>query len=131
MKKIFVFALASLLALSACSKKQEIETTDAQDVEEAEDIQEQLPEGAPFKEFPNQFEISTTIAMSNFMPSGRYIADGNTVYGQAFNSSGKPEFVRFDLEKKGDFWEPVSHKVIEKEIQATHCCPTTFQNSAS
>ena len=75
---------------------------------------------SPLNDIPKAFEITTTAAMSNFMQSGRYAADGKTVYGQAFDPSGKPEFVRFDLEKKGDFYEVTNHKVIEKEVQATY-----------
>lgn len=74
----------------------------------------------PFNEIPKKFDIATTAAMSNFMQKGRYAVDGDTVYGQAFDSTGKPEFVRFDLEKKGDFYEVKSFKVIDKGIQATY-----------
>lgn len=75
---------------------------------------------SPLNDIPKKFEIATTAAMSNFMQSGRYAADGKTVYGQAFDTSGKPEFVLFNLEPKGSFYEVKSHKVIEKEVQATY-----------
>ena len=78
---------------------------------------------SPLNDIPKKFEMATTAAMSNFMQSGRYAADGNTVFGQAFDPAGKPEFVRFDLEKKGDSFEVKSHKVIEKEVQATYITP--------
>ncbi len=78
---------------------------------------------SPLNDIPKKFDMAATVAMSNFMQSGRYFADGNTVYGQAFAPTGKPEFVRFDLEKKGDFYEVKSHKVIEKEVQATYITP--------
>ncbi len=74
----------------------------------------------PFMDLPTEFSKAVTAAMSTFMTMGRYAADGNTVYGQAFSSDGKPEFVRFDLEKKGAFYEVKSHKVIEKGMQATY-----------
>ena len=78
---------------------------------------------SPLNDIPNKFDIAKTAAMSNFMQAGRYAVDGKTVYGQAFAPTGKAEFVRFDLEKKGDFYEVVSHKVIEKEVQATYITP--------
>ncbi len=75
---------------------------------------------SPFMDLPAKFDIATTAAMSTFMTMGRYAADGNTVYGQAFSSKGKAEFVRFDLEKKGAFYEVKGHKVIEKDVQGTY-----------
>ena len=74
----------------------------------------------PFTDLPKKFGIATTTAMSTFMPLGLYAAEGDTVFGQAFDSKGKVEFVRLDLEKKGDFYEVKSHKVIEKGAQATY-----------
>ena len=74
----------------------------------------------PFTDLPQKFGIATTTAMSTFMPLGLYAAEGDTVFGQAFDSKGKVEFVRLDLEKKGDFYEVKSHKVIEKGVQATY-----------
>ena len=74
----------------------------------------------PFMDLPQQFDKATTAAMSTFMQGGRYAADGNTVFGQAFDSEGTVEFVRMDLEQKGDFYEVQSHKVIEKGAQAIY-----------
>ena len=73
-----------------------------------------------FMDLPTAFDKATTAAMTTFMTMGRYAADGTTVYGQAFDSKGKPEFVRLDLEKKGSFYEVKSHRVIEKGVQATY-----------
>jgi len=68
----------------------------------------------PYESLIIDFTPEETAAMSTFMSFGRYAVDGNTVYGQAFDSAGTVELVRIDLETNGSFAEPASHVVLEK-----------------
>ncbi|MBP3730168.1 MAG: DUF5050 domain-containing protein [Mailhella sp.] len=74
----------------------------------------------PFMDFPKSFDKATTAAMSTFMNTGLYAADGNTVFGQVFDSKGNFVFARLDLEAKGSFFDVKSSRIIDKGVQAKY-----------
>ena len=74
----------------------------------------------PFMDFPKAFGEEVTAAMSTFMNTGLYAAEGKTVFGQVFDSKGGFVFARLDLEPKGAFLEVKASKVIDKGVQARY-----------
>lgn len=70
----------------------------------------------PYESLLINFTPGETAAMSTFISGGRYAADGDTMFGQAYDSNGTVELVRFDLVKNGAFAEPASHVVLDHGI---------------
>lgn len=69
---------------------------------------------SPFAGLKVNFKPEDTAAMSNFMNSGQYAADGKKLYGLAFGSDGNPLFAAFDLTEDGSAWKAANPKVINK-----------------
>lgn len=74
----------------------------------------------PYESLIINFTPAETAAMSTFMSGGRYAADGDSVYGQAYASDGTVELVRIDLVQNGSFADVGSYTVLEKGVVPTY-----------
>ena len=74
----------------------------------------------PYESLIIDFTPYETAAMSTFMSGGFYAIEGNSVFGDVFDSNGTAEFARMDLVQNGSFADVDSSLVLEKGIVPTY-----------